>query len=205
MYWGVRLTNVFIVLIIFIAHFFAPPGYSFITHTMSELAGQGVINAWILTTGFYGVGLAYIFWATYYYRQHQLPFWLFVLTSLEGLTTILLGVFPTSYDGFTMYTNNETFVFIHRYIAYANNFITLSMITVHAAKSHVLSVKIRHVMFLILAFIFSGFFVLIDPEIRGIFQRLILLTTTLWTVTSYGLIPGLSPRSKKQNPAAVNG
>lgn len=204
MFLGVRLTNLLIVSIIFLAHFFAPEGYVFYQHTISELAGQGVPNAWILTTGFIVGGASYIAFAFYYLQKQKLPVWLFWLTALNGLMTLLLGFFPTSYDGLVNADVNETVVIIHRYIAYASNLLTLASITTHAALSKQKNLKLRHLFFLVFAFVFSGFFVLYNQDIRGVFQRLILLTTTLWTLSSYGEFVLSKNRSVQQNFASVN-
>ena len=204
MFLGVRLTNLLIVSIIFLAHFFAPEGYVFYQHTISELAGQGVPNAWILTTGFIVGGASYIAFAFYYLQKQKLPVWLFWLTALNGLMTLLLGFFPTSYDGLVNADVNETVVIIHRYIAYASNLLTLASITTHAALSKQKNLKLRHLFFLVFAFVFSGFFVLYNQDIRGVFQRLILLTTTLWTLSSYGELVLSKNRSVQQNFASVN-
>ncbi len=205
MFLGIRLTNLLIVSIIFLAHFFAPEGYLFYQHTMSELAGQGVPNAWILTTGFVLGGSLYIGFAIFYLQNQKLPTWLFWLTALNGLMTLLLGVFPTSYDGLINAEVNETVVIIHRYIAYASNLLTLASITTHAALSKQKNLKLQHLFFLVFAFVFSGFFVLYNQDIRGIFQRLILMTTTLWTLTSYGELTLSKSRSVQQNFASVDG
>lgn len=194
---GVRYTNLFLVFIIFIAHFFAPTGYLFYTHTMSELAGQGVPNAWLLTLGFLIAGASYMAFSLLYFIQKKLPAWLFWLTFLNGMMTLLLGVFPTSYDGLTTVAVNETVVIIHRYIAYASNLFTITSIIIHASLSSQPRLKMKHLFFLVFALVFSGFFILYQQDVRGIFQRLILLTTTLWTYTSYG-VTSLEPLRQKQ-------
>lgn len=204
MYTWIRYTNIFIVSIIFIAHFFAPVGYLPYMHTMSELAGQGVPNAWILTSGFLIGGLSYMVFSFYYLKTDKLPSWLFWLTFLNGFMTFLLGVFPTSYDGLLNYPVDDLVVVIHRYIAYASNLLTITSIIVHAAKSNDKQLKLRHLFFLVFAFVFSGFFILYNQEIRGVFQRLILLTTTLWTVSSYGIWKLKKGRLKQQNFSSVN-
>jgi hypothetical protein len=204
MYTWIRYTNIFIVSIIFIAHFFAPVGYLPYMHTMSELAGQGVSNAWILTSGFLIGGLSYMVFSFYYLKTDNLPSWLFWLTFLNGFMTFLLGVFPTSYDGLLNYPVDDLVVVIHRYIAYASNLLTITSIIVHAAKSTDKQLKLRHLFFLVFAFVFSGFFILYNQDIRGIFQRLILITTTLWTVSSYGIWKLKKGRLKQQNFSSVN-
>jgi hypothetical membrane protein len=201
----VRFTNLFIVSVILIAHFFSPQGYLFYLHTMSELAGQGVENAWILTSGFILGGASYMGFSYYYLKTAALPKWLFFLTFSNGLMTLLLGVFPTSYDGLTSFTANETIVIIHRYIAYVSNFLTIASITVHAALSKNPNLKLRHLFFLVFAFVFSGFFILYNQDIRGLFQRMILLTTTVWTLTSYGVFELKQTRTKQQNLSRVKG
>ncbi len=199
----IRYTNLFIVSMILIAHFFSPQGYVFYLHTMSELAGQGVENAWILTSGFMLGGASYMAFSYYYLKTASLPKWLFFLTFSNGLMTLLLGVFPTSYDGLTGFTANETIVIIHRYIAYASNLLTIASITVHAALSKNPNLKLRHLFFLVFAFVFSGFFILYNQDIRGIFQRMILLTTTIWTFTSYGVLELKKARTKQQHFSSV--
>jgi len=199
----IRYTNLFIVSMILLAHFFSPQGYIFYLHTMSELAGQGVENAWILTSGFMLGGASYMGFSYYYLKTASLPKWLFFLTFSNGLMTLLLGVFPTSYDGLTGFTANETIVIIHRYIAYASNLLTIASITVHAVLSNNPNLKLRHLFFLVFAFVFSGFFILYNQDIRGIFQRMILLTTTIWTFTSYGVLELKQARTKQQHFSSV--
>ena len=199
----IRYTNLFIVSVILIAHFFSPQGYIFYLHTMSELAGQGVENAWILTSGFMLGGASYMGFSYYYLKTAALPKWLFFLTFSNGLMTLLLGVFPTSYDGLTGFTANETIVIIHRYIAYTSNLLTIASITVHAVLSKNPDLKLRHLFFLVFAFVFSGFFILYNQDIRGIFQRMILLTTTIWTFTSYGVLELKQARTKQQHFSSV--
>jgi len=199
----IRFTNLFIVGVIFIAHFFGHQGYVFYLHTMSELAAQGAPNAWILTSGFVIGGASYMGFSYYYFKSASLPTWLFLLTFSNGLMTLLLGVFPTSYDGFTHFAHNETVVIIHRYIAYASNFLTIASITIHAVLSKDSTLKLRHLFFLVFAFVFSGFFILYNQDIRGLFQRAILLTTTIWTFTSYGVWNLKEARSKQQNFSRV--
>jgi len=43
--------------VIWIAHFFAPPAYTWTTNTVSELAAQGSPNAWIMQVGLTGFGI----------------------------------------------------------------------------------------------------------------------------------------------------
>ncbi len=203
MYSWIRFTNLFIVSVIFIAHFFAPQGYVLYLHTMSELAAQGVDNAWILTSGFILGGASYMGFSYYYVKKASLPMWLFLFTFFNGLMTLLLGFFPTSYDGLPNFAANETIVIIHRYIAYASNFLTIASITFHAALSKNPNLKLRHLFFLVFAFVFSGFFILYNQDIRGLFQRLILLTTTVWTFTSYGIWDLKQARTKQQNFSSV--
>lgn len=181
---AIRLSNVFLVGVIFISHFFAPEGYLFYTHTMSEMAAQFAPNAWILTTGFVGAGLGYILFSILYLQQKKIPLWLVILTTLNGISLVLLAVFPTSFDGFTL-PPNETIVIIHRYIAYASNFITLLTLGIHIGISKG-QLKIMHTIFLVLAIVFSSFFIYYNQDIRGLFQRLILLTTSSWTWFYYG-------------------
>jgi hypothetical protein len=183
---AIKFTNLFIVFVILIAHFFAPENYLFYQHTMSEMAGQFVPNAWILTTGFYMTGLFYMVFSFFYFKAKVIPGWLFGLTFANGVMTLLLGVFPTSFDGLLGPNINETVVIIHRYIAYASNLLTLTSILLHIVLANTIELKIKHMSFFVLLFVFSGFFIFYNQDIRGIFQRLILLTSTAWTVFSYG-------------------
>jgi hypothetical membrane protein len=193
---GIKFTNFWIVFIIFIAHFFAPDGYIFYQHTMSELAGQGVPNAWILTTGFFTGGLAYMIFSVYYRYKKIMPKWLFYITFTNGLMTLLLGTFPTSFDGLLTIPINETVVIIHRYIAYTSNALTIAGMIGHIYVSKSPRLKIIHGYFIVFAIVFSGFFVLYNQDIRGIFQRLILLITTSWTLLYYGEFVNINHRLK---------
>lgn len=200
----IRLTNLLIILIIFVAHFFAPLDYRWTMHTMSELAAQGVPNAWLLTSGFMLGGLSYVWFGLRYLKQSNPLPWLLPLTILNGVLTFLLGVFPTSYDELLTFNPNELIVVIHRYIAYASNLVTLLTIILHATASKDKTLKMQHLFFLVFAFIFSGFFILYQQEIRGIFQRLILLTTSVWMWTSFGETTKPLLRQKQQKTARSN-
>jgi hypothetical protein len=185
---AIKFTNLFIVFVIFIAHFFAPEDYLFYQHTMSEMAGQFVPNAWILTTGFYLTGIFYMIFSFFYFKAKVIPGWLFGLTFANGVMTLLLGVFPTSFDGLLIPEINETIVIIHRYVAYTSNLLTLTSILLHMLIGNTIELKMKHMSFFVLIFVFSGFFIFYNQEIRGVFQRLILLTSTAWTVLYYGQI-----------------
>ncbi len=52
-----------------------PPSYSWVSHTTSESAGQGVTSAWVARTGFLGFGTAVLLLAR---RWHGLGRWLHV-------------------------------------------------------------------------------------------------------------------------------
>jgi hypothetical membrane protein len=187
---AIRLSNAFLVSVIVLSHFFAPEGYLFYTHTMSEMAAQFAPNAWILTSGFVGAGLGYIVFSLYYFHRKKLPRWLSIMTFLNGVTLVLLAVFPTSYDGFSI-PANEQIVLIHRYIAYVSNFITLATIATHIVLSKP-SIRLYHLTFLVLAISFSAFFIFYNQDVRGLFQRLILMTTSVWTWLYYARFNRLS-------------
>jgi hypothetical protein len=181
---GIKASNAFLVIVIFISHFFAPTGYVFYEHTMSEMAAQFAPNAWILTTGFVGAGIGYIVFAYHAWVKKSIPTWLYGLVIANGVTLILLAFFPTSFDGYTM-PANETVVIIHRYIAYASNFITILSLGLHAYYSKG-KVRYIHSIFIALAIIFSAFFIGYNQDVRGVFQRLILITTSSWTWFYFG-------------------
>jgi hypothetical membrane protein len=200
----IRATNLGLVLVIIVAHFFAPAGYVITLHTMSELAGQGLENAWILTSGFWLAGLGYVVFSTLAFRNQEIPYWLYGLTISNGVMTFLLGIFPTSYDGLIHVPVIESIVIIHRYIAYTSNLITVGTIIVHIFKSTDLAMKRQHTLFLLLAIVFSGLFIFYNQDVRGIFQRLILLTTTIWTWTSYAVWKKELPTQKHQQTTMMN-
>lgn len=181
---GIRLSNAFLVFVIFLSHFFAPEGYLFYQHTMSEMAAQFAPNAWILTLGFVGAGIGYLVFSTQLHLQKLAPRWLTILVMANGLSLILLAFFPTSYDGFTQ-PANETIVVIHRYIAYVSNILTMISILLHAFFS-TSTLRVKHLLFFTMAIVFSAFFIYYDQSIRGLFQRFILLTTSSWTWFYFG-------------------
>jgi hypothetical membrane protein len=183
---AIKLTNLLLVAIIVFAHFFAPLGYAIPLHTMSELAAQGVENRLILTFGFYIVGLLYIVFGYHYYRKKSLPLFLTITTIGNGLVTILIGVFPTSYDGYTHVAVNETIVIIHRYVAYVSQLLVIASMIYHVYKSKPVNIKGVHGVFIVSSFILASIFINIDPSIRGIFQRLLLINNTTWTVLCFG-------------------
>jgi len=201
---GIKFTNLFLVAVITFAHFFAPQGYTIPLHTMSELAGQGVENRWILTFGFYSVGLLYMWFGYAYFRKQTLPLFLTITTIGNGLMTLLLGVFPTSFDGYTGVPVNETVVIIHRYIAYMSQLLVIASMVYHVYKSVGHPLKTMHGAFILSSFILATLFINVDPAIRGIFQRLLLLNNSMWTVLYFGQFKGLKPYHLLASKKLVN-
>jgi hypothetical protein len=187
---GIKASNAFLVFVIFISHFFAPTGYVFYEHTMSEMAAQFAPNAWILTTGFAGAGVGYIMFSYLAWIKKSIPTWLYGLVIANGITLILLAFFPTSYDGYSI-PANETVVIIHRYIAYASNLVTMLSLGFHAYFSKG-QTRWIHLVFVVLTIIFSAFFIGYNQDVRGLFQRLILLTTSSWTWFYFGTMNRLT-------------
>lgn len=52
----IAIAIVYFIVIIIIAHFFAPPEYNWTQNTVSDLAAQGLKYQWIMQAGFIGFG-----------------------------------------------------------------------------------------------------------------------------------------------------
>ncbi len=89
----ILISIIYFIAVIIIAHFFAPPGYVWTRHTISELASQGHANKWIMQTGFIGFGLLLaggLAWKFFTLGRINYPD---LLIMVYGLAILITGIF----------------------------------------------------------------------------------------------------------------
>lgn len=163
------------------AHFFAPPGYVWTEHTISELAAQGHIYKWIMQAGFIGfgllLGLALVWKSNLMGRIHSpdLPILVY------GLAILVTGIYCTApFDPNISYSIQEAQ--LHSYFATLAGFAlvggTLWYLIASPEKRSI------HLVFLVLITAASMLFGLAEsgtiPIGKGIVQRSLYLVSFIW-------------------------
>lgn len=84
----IRITAVFCLLTILLGSVYTEPGYDWIRHSISELAGQNTGNAWVMRLGLLGLGLG----AAWGYLTRRSKYNIFFL--VFGVFIVLAALFP---------------------------------------------------------------------------------------------------------------
>ncbi len=85
------------VLIVVLAGLLASEPYSIKAHTISQLAGQGFANAWIMRMGFIILGIAATVASLLFYQRPNKPFGktILLLLGTYGFSIFFTGIFST--------------------------------------------------------------------------------------------------------------
>jgi len=87
---------IFFVTVIIIAHFFVPPDYQWTQNTISDLAGQGLKNKWIMQVGFIGFGVLLNLGFILKFAGSRNVSYPDLLIKVYGLAILLSGFFSTA-------------------------------------------------------------------------------------------------------------
>lgn len=171
--------------IIFIAHFFAPPGYVWTNNTISELASQGHSHKWIMQAGLmsYGllvmlaVGLASI-------KERKMLFYLLPV-GLYGLGIFLSGIFCAApIDPRIAFSVEESN--LHSRFATLAGFSLSAGILWRIFLASNGRERMVHTFFLFAIVVFAVLFGLAESEMlligKGIVQRLMYLSGFAWLI-----------------------
>jgi hypothetical membrane protein len=175
-----KIASLWLLMIIILAHFFAPEGYIWTFHTMSELAAQEVPNRFILLVGFYGHALLYLIGSIVLFKEKKIGRFIPILMILSSVTMFFIAFFKTTYDGLTYEAPNLLHVKYHLMAAYLNQALGFVLVGWHWYHSNS-SMKRVHILFLLLSVLFSLLFIEGTLD-KGIYQRLLLLTNTSYIV-----------------------
>ena len=178
---------IFFVTVIIIAHFFAPPDYQWAQNTISDLAGQGLKNQWIMQTGFIGFGallnLGFIlkFVSARNVSYSDLPIMVY------GLAILLSGFFSTApiIQG-EKYSEQESS--LHSLFATVAGISFTMGIFYRAITAPTSAERWMHVFFLVLVMVASLLFGLCENGRiqfgKGLAQRGLYLVSFTWIVLS---------------------
>ena len=172
--------------IIVVAHFFAPPGYTWRHNTISDLASQGHVNKWIMQAGFIGFGVSLTLGAAYYFKRQlrrYLRRYFLIMVAVYGLSIALAGIFCIApIDPALPYSESEAN--LHSLFAtVAGVGMTLGILWQVIASSNQRDRWLRLAFFVLVSGL-SGLFGLADNQMLtldpGLIQRLLYLSGLAW-------------------------
>ena len=175
----------YFIVVIIIAHFFAPPGYRWTYHTISDLASQGHTYKWIMQAGFIGFGLlisASVGMAFIRMRKVLYPL---LLIAVYGISILLSGIFSAApIDPSISYSVSESN--LHSMFATIAGVGLSLAIFWRIFQSPDSKIKRNHFIFLLLVMGLSGVFGMAENGMialdKGIVQRLLYLSGLAWLV-----------------------
>jgi hypothetical membrane protein len=173
----------FVIIIIIVAHFFAPPGYVWTRNTISDLGSQGHVNKWIMQAGFIGFGVLMTAGLFFKFRDLGRVNYPDVLIIAYGLSVLVTGFFCAApIDKTLPFSAREEQ--IHSLFAQLASFFLIAAILCYLFTSP--SHWVFHLMFLLLIFIISALFGLSENGMiaieKGILQRTLYLVSFVWLV-----------------------
>jgi hypothetical membrane protein len=83
---------IYFIVVIVIAHFFAPPNYDWTQNTISDLGSQGHVYKGIMQAGFIGFGLILTAGVVVHFRRNSRLYFL-LLVAVYGLSIFMTGIF----------------------------------------------------------------------------------------------------------------
>jgi hypothetical membrane protein len=196
---GITLAVTYWVAVIIIAHFFAPPGYTWSNNTISELASQGHTYKWIMQAGMIGFGMLMILAAGLEIIKTKQWINPLLLVALYGLAILLAGMYCTApIDPSISYSVSESQ--LHSVFA------TLAGVLLSAAIFWRVMIvsdpreRLVHSIFLVAVIGLSAFYGMAENAMiaigKGIVQRLLYLGGFAWLVSLRYAISSLPGRSQ---------
>jgi hypothetical membrane protein len=175
----IKIGMIWFVIFLILATLFPPEGYNSFVYTMSELAHQGYVRAFILLIGFYGNGVFFIASGMNAYKNKSISPVLYKSLIVSGLCIIGLGLFQTNYDYYGIRaTDNLLLMYLHIVCAVLNHITGYVMVWFHIKHSEK-DLKKMHTRYLILNMILVVMFVF-TPVYRGLFQRILFIVGGIW-------------------------
>ncbi len=172
------------VLIILIAHFFAPAGYDWRRNTVSDLASQGHAYKWIMQAGLIGFGGMLLLGVVGYFKAKPRIYFL-VFVAVYGLFILLSGIFSTKpIDPSLAFSVRESN--LHSLFASLAGFgMSLGILWQVFASSTDRERWVRLGLLILIAGL-SGLFGLVETQVllldKGIVQRVLYLVGMFWLV-----------------------
>ncbi|MBL7164313.1 MAG: DUF998 domain-containing protein [Anaerolineales bacterium] len=177
----------YFVAVIIIAHFFVPPEYNWLQHTVSDLAAQGLQYQWIMQLGFIGFGLLLNISFILKFVAAKKVFYPDVLIMLYGLAVLLSGFFSaaTFLEGVSYAIQEDK---LHSLFAQAAGVFFSVGILSYLIVSPDPKEKLIHTIFLTLVMGTSMVFGLEENGVihlgKGLIQRTLYLVSFIWLLVS---------------------
>jgi hypothetical membrane protein len=167
------------------AHLAAPSSYSWQTNTISELGGQGYGNAWIMRTGFIGFG-GLLGSAMLMEFLDDPGTWASTLPTMAyALSISMTGIWSTSpFETDTPYSTDEAEM--HSLFANIAGFAFSGAILGFLIKEDDWKMKLVHAAGLSVV-AFSSIMFNVQPEYKGVYQRLLWIGGLSWLTASFVL------------------
>ena len=174
----------YFILIIVVAHFFAPQNYTFTQNTISELASQGHMYKGIMQTGLIGFGAVLIFGILGYFKCFPKKYFL-IFVAVYGVSILLSGIYCTApIDSTVSYSVQESN--LHSLFASIAGFSMSAGILWQVFASLNERERWMRIVFLILIGGLSGLFGLVENGMmmldKGSIQRVLYLVGLIWLV-----------------------
>jgi hypothetical protein len=171
--------------IILLAHFFAPPGYAWMHNTISDLASQGHTYKWIMQAGMIGFGALVISAVGLACLRARKVIWSLLPVALYGICILLSGIFCTApIDPKIPYSLPEAQ--IHSGLATFGGLIMCLGVFWQVFASHRRQERVVHLIFFIGLVGVSSLFMLVDNGAFdlgiGIIQRILYLVGFAWLI-----------------------
>lgn len=155
----------------------APVSYHWKKHTISELAAQGLANQWIMQTGFIIFGI--LLMAGLVFRGNKVDTWPLMLYAaaicLSGIFST--GPFPEGAD----YIRSEARA--HSILAQIAGFAFTFAIGLRIYHAEGSAERGLHIIFILAVSALSAGFGLL-PDIQGLLQRMLYITSFIWLLLS---------------------
>lgn len=173
----VRACLIICLVTILLGPLYTEPGYSFISHSISELAAQNTGNAWIMRVGLLSLGFATILGFIQQRNLLNFPFLIF------GIFIALSAIFPHKpFMPDRDYSNAIDIV--HSWFASLAGFSSVIGFTLRAVVATRVRKKIVYSVFVAAYTLLpAGMFII--PSIQGLLQRLIFISFILWAYIEY--------------------
>jgi len=167
----------YFIFFIILASFFTPDSYQVAQNTVSEMAAQGLPNAWIMRVGFMGFGILLCSGILIQVRRKTYPLSIAIPFAIYGISIFLTGIWSTVFVG---YPAEEVFsVTMHSFFATIAGVSLIIAIMIHAWFALNKLVKGVDVLYIILITGFSAMFGL-SLDDQGIIQRAMYLIAFSW-------------------------
>ena len=189
----------YFIVIIVLAHFFAPAGYDWTQNTISELASQGHTYKWIMQAGLIGFGFILILGAIRYFKRNTQSHFLFFV-EVYGLSIFLSGIYCTAPIDSSIPFSVEESSLHSLFATVAGISMSLGILWQVFTSVNDRERRIR-LIFLLFTVGLSGLFGLVENQIftldKGIIQRALYLVGLVWLVYEERRLISLISRRRK--------